>query len=201
VSPTYCGGTRPRRTGYSFATSFRLYNRAVTTNGRQPWDFADRSLCRLCPCGDRRPNLCASATVLGATSCFAPKRHDARYCSGECRTAIYRMRLADDAKVDDRPIFTVSFRAEQGINGVRAFKALRKFALQKYGLRAVTVPAFFAEFSASCDSTCLKINWRKKAPPLMEIALSKVSESPPGFRQPSFCFCRCRSASFYMVCH
>jgi hypothetical protein len=80
---------------------------------------------------------------------FAPKRHDARYCSGECRTAIYRMRLADDAKVDDRPIFTVSFRAEQGINGVRAFKALRKFALQKYGLRAVTVRQEQAKDAAS----------------------------------------------------
>jgi hypothetical protein len=70
---------------------------------------------------------------------FTPKRHDARYCSGECRTAIYRLRLADDAKVDSRPIFTASFRAEEGIDGSRAFKALRKFALLKYGLRAVAV--------------------------------------------------------------
>jgi hypothetical protein len=49
------------------------------------------------------------------------------------------LRLADDAKVNDRVIFTASFRAESGIDGSRAFKALRKFALQKYGLRAVTV--------------------------------------------------------------
>jgi hypothetical protein len=69
---------------------------------------------------------------------FAPKRRDAVYCSGECRTAIYRLRLADDVKVDSRPIFTVSFRAEQGIDGSRAFKALLKFALKKYGLRVVT---------------------------------------------------------------
>jgi hypothetical protein len=70
---------------------------------------------------------------------FSPKRHDAVFCSGKCRIAIYRLRLADDAKVDNRPIFSVSFRAEQGIDGVRAFKALRKLALQKYGLRAVAV--------------------------------------------------------------
>jgi hypothetical protein len=70
---------------------------------------------------------------------FSPKRHDAVYCSGECRTAIYRLRLADDAKVDDRPIFTASFRAESGIDGSRAFKALLKIAAQKYRLRAVTV--------------------------------------------------------------
>jgi hypothetical protein len=70
---------------------------------------------------------------------FSPKRRDAVFCSGECRTAIYRLRLADDVKVDRRPIFTVSFRAEQGIDGVRAFKALLKFSLRKYGLRAVTV--------------------------------------------------------------
>jgi hypothetical protein len=70
---------------------------------------------------------------------FSPKRRDAVFCSGECRTAIYRLRLADDVKVDSRPIFTVSFRAERGIDGVRAFKALLKFSLRKYGLRAVTV--------------------------------------------------------------
>jgi hypothetical protein len=70
---------------------------------------------------------------------FFPKRHDAAYCSGKCRIAIYRLRLADDLVADDRPIFTVSFRAEQGIDGVRAFKALLKFSLRKYGLRAVTV--------------------------------------------------------------
>ena len=69
---------------------------------------------------------------------FSPKRHDAVYCSSKCRTAIYRLRLADDAKADDRPIFAVSFRAEKDIDGERAFKALLKFALKKYGLRVVT---------------------------------------------------------------
>jgi hypothetical protein len=70
---------------------------------------------------------------------FKPKRHDAVYCSGKCRIAIYRLRLADDAKVDERPIFVVHFRPEPGIDGPRAFKALLKFSLRKYGLRAVTV--------------------------------------------------------------
>ena len=70
---------------------------------------------------------------------FKTARHDAKYCSAKCRTAIYRLRLADDAKVDGRPVFTVSFRAEQGIDGPRAFRALVKSALQKYGLRAVAV--------------------------------------------------------------
>ena len=41
-------------------------------------------------------------------------------------------------EVDDRPVFAVSFRAEKGIDGLRAFKALLKFALRKYGLRVVT---------------------------------------------------------------
>jgi hypothetical protein len=71
---------------------------------------------------------------------FTPARHDAVYCSGECRTAVYRTRLADDTQADDRPIFTVSFRAEKGIDGSRAFKALVKFALQKYGLRVLGKP-------------------------------------------------------------
>jgi hypothetical protein len=70
---------------------------------------------------------------------FTPKRCDAKYCSGECRTAIYRLRLADDARVDSRPVFEVRFRPEQGIDGSRAFKALLKIAAQKYHLRAVTV--------------------------------------------------------------
>jgi hypothetical protein len=39
------------------------------------------------------------------------------------------MRLADDAKADSRPIFTASFRAESGIDGSRAFKALLKIAV------------------------------------------------------------------------
>ena len=69
---------------------------------------------------------------------FKPKRHDAVYCSGQCRIAIYRLRLADDAKVDERPVFTAHFRAEPGFDGARAFKALLKTALQKYGLRVVT---------------------------------------------------------------
>ena len=47
------------------------------------------------------------------------------------------MRVADDAKVDDRPIFTVSFRPEKHIDGPPALKSLLKFALKKYGLRVV----------------------------------------------------------------
>jgi hypothetical protein len=69
---------------------------------------------------------------------FTPKRHDAVYCSGKCRIAIYRLRLADDAKVDERPIFEVRFRPEPGIDGPHALKSLMKFALRKYGLRVVT---------------------------------------------------------------
>jgi hypothetical protein len=69
---------------------------------------------------------------------FKPKRCDAVFCSAACRIAIYRLRLADDMKVDDRPIFTVNFRAEEGIDGWRALKALQKIALTKYGLRVVT---------------------------------------------------------------
>lgn len=68
-----------------------------------------------------------------------PKRRDAVFCCGECRTAIYRMRLADAAKTDSRPIFTASFIPESGINGPRAFKALLKIAVQKYGLRAAVM--------------------------------------------------------------
>jgi hypothetical protein len=71
---------------------------------------------------------------------FNPRRHDAKFCSHRCRTAIYRKRLADDMKADDRPVFAVSFRPEKDIDGARAFKALVKCALQKYGLRVVTMP-------------------------------------------------------------
>jgi hypothetical protein len=69
---------------------------------------------------------------------FSPKRHDAKFCSGKCRVAIYRMRVLDDGKVDDRPVFAVSFRPEKDIDGPRAFKALLKIALRKYGLRVVS---------------------------------------------------------------
>jgi hypothetical protein len=69
---------------------------------------------------------------------FSPKRCDAVFCSAKCRKAVYRLRRADDAKVDDRPIFVASFRPEKDIDGPRAFKALVKFALRKFGLRAVT---------------------------------------------------------------
>jgi hypothetical protein len=69
---------------------------------------------------------------------FKPMRCDAVYCSGKCRIAIYRLRLADDAKVDERPVFVVHFRPEPGIDGPRALKSLLKFALRKYGLRVVT---------------------------------------------------------------
>jgi hypothetical protein len=85
------------------------------------------------PAKPPRKRRCARCNEL-----FSPKRHDAVYCSSKCRTAIYRLRLADDAKADDRPIFAVSFRAEKDIDGERAFKALLKFALKKYGLRVVT---------------------------------------------------------------
>ena len=68
---------------------------------------------------------------------FKPMRHDAVYCSGKCRIAIYRLRLADDAKVDERPVFVVHFRPEKDIDGLRALKSLLKFALKKYGLRVV----------------------------------------------------------------
>jgi len=79
-----------------------------------------------------RKRRCARCNEL-----FSPKRHDAKFCSHRCKTAIYRMRLADD-KVDDRPVFAVSFRPEKDIDGARAFKALLKVALRKYGLRVVT---------------------------------------------------------------
>jgi hypothetical protein len=69
---------------------------------------------------------------------FTPKRCDAKFCSGKCRIAIYRLRLADDAKVDERPVFVVHFRPEPEIDGPRALKSLMKFALRKYGLRVVT---------------------------------------------------------------
>jgi hypothetical protein len=49
------------------------------------------------------------------------------------------MRLADNAKTDSRPVFTASFRAESGIDGPRAFRALLKAAAQKYHLRATAV--------------------------------------------------------------
>jgi hypothetical protein len=68
---------------------------------------------------------------------FKPKRSDAKFCSGRCRTDIYRARLADDAKVDDRPIFVITLRPEKDIDGSRALKALLKLALQKYGLRVL----------------------------------------------------------------
>jgi hypothetical protein len=81
-----------------------------------------------------RKHHCARCNQL-----FSPKRHDAVYCSTGCRSAIYRMRLADDAKADARPIFTVNFRAEKDIDGPRALKALLKAATQKYHLRATAV--------------------------------------------------------------
>jgi hypothetical protein len=70
--------------------------------------------------------------------CFRCDKLDAKFCSGKCRIAIYRLRLADDAKVDERPIFEVRFRPEPEIDGPRALKSLMKFALRKYGLRVVT---------------------------------------------------------------
>jgi len=69
---------------------------------------------------------------------FSPKRHDAKFCSVKCRVAIYRMRVLDDGKVDDRPVFAVRFRPEKNIDGERALRALLKSALQKYGLRVVS---------------------------------------------------------------
>jgi hypothetical protein len=69
---------------------------------------------------------------------FSPKRHDAVYCSSKCRSAIYRARLVDDTKADDRPVFAVNFRPEKDIDGPRALKGLLRTALRKYGLRVVT---------------------------------------------------------------
>jgi hypothetical protein len=66
-----------------------------------------------------------------------PLRSDAVYCSGECRTQIYRMRLADDAIADSRPVYLILLRAEPGVDGSRALKALLRFALQKFGLRTL----------------------------------------------------------------
>jgi hypothetical protein len=68
---------------------------------------------------------------------FMPLRSDAVYCSGECRTQIYRMRLADDAVADSRPVYLILLRAEPGVDGSRALKALLRFALQKFGLRTL----------------------------------------------------------------
>jgi len=48
------------------------------------------------------------------------------------------MRVLDDGKVDDRPVFAVRFRPEKNIDGERSLRALLKFALQKYGLRVVS---------------------------------------------------------------
>lgn len=47
------------------------------------------------------------------------------------------MRVADDAKVDDRPIYVIALRPERGIDGAAAFKSLLKLALRKFGLRVV----------------------------------------------------------------
>jgi len=66
------GGTRPRRTGSSLATSFRLYTRAVTIDGRQLSGSADHTLCLLYPSGEHHPNLRASVGVVGATS-YSPR--------------------------------------------------------------------------------------------------------------------------------
>src|SRR5262245_6132387 len=68
---------------------------------------------------------------------FSPKRHDAVFCSGACRIAVYRKRLADDAIADSRSVFTVSFRPEADIDGERAFKGLLRLALRKFGLRTL----------------------------------------------------------------
>jgi hypothetical protein len=39
----------------------------------------------------------------------------------------------------DRPTFVLYLRPEKGIDGVRALRALLKFALRKFGLRALSV--------------------------------------------------------------
>jgi len=66
-----------------------------------------------------------------------PLRSDQVFCSGKCRTQIYRMRLADDAVRDSRPVFLVLLRAEPGVDGSRALKGLLRFGLQKFGLRTL----------------------------------------------------------------
>src|SRR5262245_47087542 len=68
---------------------------------------------------------------------FMPLRSDQVYCSGRCRTQVYRMRLADDAVVDSRPVYLVMLRPEPGINGELALKGLLRFALAKFGLRTL----------------------------------------------------------------
>jgi hypothetical protein len=42
-------------------------------------------------------------------------------------------------KVDDRPTYVLTLRPEKGIDGLRATKALLKFALRKFGLRVVAI--------------------------------------------------------------
>jgi hypothetical protein len=70
---------------------------------------------------------------------FNPLRRDAVYCSAKCRQAIYWKRRTDDTEVSDRPTFVLVMRPEKGIDGLRATKALLKFALRKFGLRVVAI--------------------------------------------------------------
>jgi hypothetical protein len=70
---------------------------------------------------------------------FTPLRRDAIFCSHRCRQAIYWQRHLDDMKVDDRPTYVLTLRPEKGIDGLRATKALLKFALRKFGLRVVAM--------------------------------------------------------------
>jgi hypothetical protein len=67
-------------------------------------------------------------------------------------------------KVDDRPTYVLTLRPEKGIDGLRATKALLKFALRKFGLRVVTIreeqpkmspPRFVSAASAQTDQGAL----------------------------------------------
>jgi hypothetical protein len=60
------------RSRHSAATSRKLYNRAVTTDGREFWDCADRMLCRWCLCGESHLSHQESAGVVGAMNYSPP---------------------------------------------------------------------------------------------------------------------------------
>jgi hypothetical protein len=70
---------------------------------------------------------------------FTSTRSDAVFCSHKCRQAIYWQRHLADMELDNRPTYVLTLRPEKGIDGLRATKALLKFALRKFGLRVVTM--------------------------------------------------------------
>jgi len=42
----------------------------------------------------------------------------------------------------DRPTFTLTFRAEPGIDAIKAVRALLKSALRRYGMRCLSAVAY-----------------------------------------------------------